>query len=57
MLTEDNKYFLNKAKKQAGSKIELSNILRAYVEEEEGDCLLCKQLLLRELLSEINPCN
>jgi hypothetical protein len=56
MLTDDDKKFLISAKKAAGSKKELTNMLRFYAEENEGDCLLCKQLLLRELLEALNVC-
>lgn len=56
MLTDDDKIFLQRAKKQASSKMELHNMFRTYVEEEQGDCLLCKQLLLRELLEATNIC-
>jgi hypothetical protein len=56
MLTDDDKQFIQCAKKQASSKKELHNMLVGYAEETQGDCLLCKQLLLRELLEAINVC-
>jgi len=56
MLTDEDKRFIQCAKKQASSKKELHNMLVGYAEETQGDCLLCKQLLLRELLEAINVC-
>jgi hypothetical protein len=54
MLTNEDHEFLRQAKQQANSEWEFVMILRSYVEEEEGDCLLCKNLLLKELLEAAN---
>ena len=54
MLKREDEDFLRQAKQQASSEFELTVMIRAYAEQEEGDCLLCKQLLLKELIEAVN---